>query len=699
MSDEVLEMSNAPRRFRLTIGLRFGLALAASVVVAVVATTISNVVLSTRMTEQAAARELEGLQGRLDQQVAADARRALSLADALAGNTAIQELFAQRDRDGLLRMLLPSFKQLEAAHGVVQMQFHTAPATSFLRLHKPEKFGDDLSAIRQTVIAVNKAGKPAVGLEYGVEGLGIRGVTPVIKDGKQIGSVEIGMSLGDRFFDTFKRGTSADVALFLKSPQGFKRYASTFTADPALSAEQMTAALGGKSAILALAVAGTDQAVVLAPVKDYKGDAIGFSALGIDRGIYLHALSEARQWSFGIGAAVLLLTLAAAMLLSRSITRPLRALTAGMKRLAEGDFTVVPPGLGRSDEVGEVAAAVEMFKERAIEKAARDAEAQEAARARIEEEQKQKVEAAVEAFRSSIEEMLRSVTDNATAMRGNAQAIDQVAAQASGQAVAAAGASRQASESVQTVAAAAEELSASIGEIARQIDRATEVVRAADSRTERSVTEIEGLAAMSERIGAVVGLIQAIAGQTNLLALNATIEAARAGEAGRGFAVVAQEVKALAEQTSKATADITGEVAAIQASTRSAVDAVREVGSAMRQISEVTATIAVAVEQQGGATKEISENAQSAARDNSTLSGNITGVSEAVTQASASAANVLSSTNDLAEQAGRLSNQVTEFFHSLRTGVLDRRKKQDTGYSGPDRRRRGNDNLRPPRAA
>ena len=665
--------TSGQRSLRFSIGLRFALALAASVVIAATATTVSNMILSTRMAEQAANHELQELQSFLTQRFENYGERALSIANTLASNTVVQEQFAKRDRDALIRMLAPTFEQLKTSHGVVQMQFHTAPATSFLRLHKIEKFGDDLSAIRKTVLKVNNAGKPVVGIEYGVEGLGIRGVTPVMADGKQIGSVEVGLSVGDKFFANFKQGTNADVALYLKKGNGFERYASTFATTPPLTDEQMALASSGQSLTAVMQIGASEQMVVLAPVHDYEGATIGFSVLGVDRGALVQTLSEARRWSIAIGVAVLLLTLGLAALLSRSIVRPLRALTAGMNRLADGDFSVVPPGLGRNDEIGEVAAAVETFKHKAIERAKHDAALQEQQRARIEDEQKAKILGAVEAFRSSIEEMLRSVTDKAEHMRVNAHSIDEVASQASGQAASASEASRQASESVQTVAAAAEELSASIGEIARQIDKAKDVVHTADSRTEQSIVEIEGLAAMSERIGDVVVLIQAIAAQTNLLALNATIEAARAGEAGRGFAVVAQEVKALAAQTSKATAEISEEVAAIQSSTKNAVGAVREIGGAMREISEVTGMIAVAIEQQGGATHEISDHAQSAARDNSALSGNISEVSEAVSHASRSAADVFSATNELAEQADRLSHQVADFFDSLRSGVLSRR--------------------------
>ena len=158
------------RAFRFTIGLRFASALAVSVIIAVAATTVSNVMLSTRMTEQAAERELQQLQGFLKQRIEADGEQALALANALATNATVQDLFARRDRDALTKMLEPGFRQLKSLHGVVQMQFHTAPATSFLRLHKLDKFGDDLSKIRKTVVEVNVSGKSVVGLEYGVEG-------------------------------------------------------------------------------------------------------------------------------------------------------------------------------------------------------------------------------------------------------------------------------------------------------------------------------------------------------------------------------------------------------------------------------------------------------------------------------------------------------------------------------------------------
>ena len=221
------------------------------------------------------------------------------------------------------------------------------------------------------------------------------------------------------------------------------------------------------------------------------------------------------------------------------------------------------------------------------------------------------------------------------------------------------------------VASAAEELSASVEEIGRQVRQSAGVVEQAGLRTEKSVAEIESLAAATQRIDGVLNLIQTIAEQTNLLALNATIEAARAGEAGRGFAVVAHEVKALAEQTAKATSEIGQNVGLIQSSTRNAVDAVREIGDAVRDINDVTSNIAGAVGQQDAATREISSNAQSAAQGNETLVANIGSLSEAIGETNKAATSVLTASSDLTATAETLSREVDKFFRNLRADALD----------------------------
>src|SRR6267142_6032105 len=374
----------------------------------------------------------------------------------------------------------------------------------------------------------------------------------------------------------------------------------------------------------------------------------------------------------GLGGLALVLVGIGVMIIARSVARPLSVITATIKRVAEGAEGVEVPHTNRGDEIGALARAIQIFKE-AMDRN-RNLNSQVVTDSRAREERAKHIEASVEQFRGAIGGVLRTVTDNASAMRDTAQSITRVTSDANGRAVAAAGATEQASSNVNAVASAAEELSASVEEIGRQVRQSTGMVEQAGLRTEKSITEIESLAAATQRIDGVLTLIQAIAEQTNLLALNATIEAARAGEAGRGFAVVAHEVKALAGQTAKATAEIGQNVGMIQTSTRNAVDAVREIGNAVRDINEVTSNIAGAVGQQDAATREISANAQLAAHGNVTLVANISSLSDAIGETDKTATSVLSASTELTSTAETLSREVDKFFSNLRADPVDRHR-------------------------
>src|SRR3954453_19550126 len=386
-----------------------------------------------------------------------------------------------------------------------------------------------------------------------------------------------------------------------------------------------------------------------------------------------------RQLSFVLtclGGIALALVIIGVILIARAIARPLAQITAAIKAVAEGGKNVEVPHTSRADEIGALAAAIQIFRQAMDHNRSLNSQVADESRAR--EARGLHIEKSVEDFRQAIGTVVRAVNDSASAMRDNAQSIARVSSDANGRANAAAGATTQASTNVSAVAGATEELSVSVEEIGRQVRQSATAVEQTRRQTEKSIAEIEGLAAATQRIDGVLSLIQAIAEQTNLLALNATIEAARPGDAGRGFAVAAHEVKALAEQTAKATAEIGQNVGLIQTSTKTSVEAVREIGNAVREINEVTSIIASGIEQQDSATREISSNAQLAAQGNGTLVVNINSLSDAIGTTSTAAASVLTASSELTATAETLSREVEKFFRNLRADPLEGARRTGT---------------------
>ena len=387
----------------------------------------------------------------------------------------------------------------------------------------------------------------------------------------------------------------------------------------------------------------------------------------------LTRLLEARIWGFEkaliIDLCIAVLLFAAGGLFTfaavqRGAVRPLMQLTGGMRELAAGNKSIEVVGIGRTDEIGQIAAAVQVFRENMLknEELATEQQAEQARK----EKRQQAIEAIIRDFEQSVAGALGALGAASGQLDGTAKGMSGTATATSRQAKAAAEASEHASSNVQTVAAATEELSASIGEIGRQVTESTRITSQAVEETQRTDKQIQGLAEAAERIGDVVKLINDIAGQTNLLALNATIEAARAGEAGKGFAVVASEVKSLTNQTAKATEEISVKIAEMQSATGDSVRAVQTIGQTIGRINEIATTIASAVEEQGAATKEIARNVQQAASGTTEASSNITGVTEGAGKAGEAATQVLRAAGDLGRQSETLRAQIDRFLASIR---------------------------------
>jgi methyl-accepting chemotaxis protein len=356
----------------------------------------------------------------------------------------------------------------------------------------------------------------------------------------------------------------------------------------------------------------------------------------------------------------------AGLFIGRSVSKPLSAMTAAMMELARGNFAIVLPGLGRRDEIGEIAQAVETFKVNAEQKARDEAEEKIRQDRLAAEQRKADMIRMADSFEGAIGEIVETVSSASTELEASADALTSTAARSQELTTMVEAASEEASANVQSVASATEELTSSVNEISRQVQdsarMASEAVGQAHQTNER-VVELSNAAA---RIGDVVELINTIAGQTNLLALNATIEAARAGEAGRGFAVVASEVKALAQQTAKATGDIGRQIADIQAATGDSVNAIRQISGTIEKLSEISSTIAAAVEEQGAATQEISRNVQQAALGTTQVSAHIADVRQGACETGSASTQVLSAAQSLSGDSNRLKLEVGKFLNSVR---------------------------------
>ncbi|MHC4045064.1 methyl-accepting chemotaxis protein [Bradyrhizobium sp. 23AC] len=367
-----------------------------------------------------------------------------------------------------------------------------------------------------------------------------------------------------------------------------------------------------------------------------------------------------------IGAFTALVLLGSWLLSFLTIARPIRALTVAMDKLAGGDFSVVLPGLGRKDEVGGVAAAVEKFKIVSEQKAREEAEAKIRQDQAAAAQRKAEMSKLADGFEAAIGEIVDTVSSAATELEASASTLTSTAARGQELTTMVAAASEEASTNVQSVASATEELSSSITEISRQVQESARVASEAVSQARTTTDRVGELSKAAARIGDVVELINTIAGQTNLLALNATIEAARAGEAGRGFAVVASEVKALAEQTAKATGEIGQQIASIQTATEHSVGAIRDISDTIEKLSEISSTIAAAVEEQGAATQEISRNVQQAAEGTHQVSSNITDVQHGASETGSASSQVLAAAQSLSGDSNRLKLEVGKFLGTVR---------------------------------
>jgi methyl-accepting chemotaxis protein len=372
-----------------------------------------------------------------------------------------------------------------------------------------------------------------------------------------------------------------------------------------------------------------------------------------------------RHWMLIAFALAFALACGVSALIGRSISQALSAMVRAMIGLAGGNMSVAIPGLGRHDEIGEMAGAVAIFRSNMVDAEQMRAEQSDSGE-RHAQQRKAEMHKLADAFENAVGSIVETVSSAAGKLETSATTLTSAAERSERLASTVAAASEQASASVRSVAASSEGLTSSVGEISRQVQESSRVASAAVGQAQQTNDRVGELSKAAARIGDVVELINSIAAQTNLLALNATIEAARAGDAGRGFAVVASEVKVLAEQTAKATGEISQQIAGIQAATQESVGAIKEIGDTIGTMSDISAAITAAVAEQGAATQEIARNVQQAAQGTSEVTCNIADVQHGAIETGSASSQVHSAARELSRESHRLQQEVSKFVASVR---------------------------------
>ncbi len=633
------------------------------------------------------------------------ARQALSLAQWLAAQPEVQQSFAARDREKLKELTLPVYQACREKLGLSQCQFHLPPATSFLRLHQPEKFGDDLSSFRHTVVQVNREKKPVMGLERGRFGLGIRGVAPVVAEGRHVGSVEFGLDLNPQWLRAFKEQHGLDVAIFVSGEQGFRNLTGV-QAIAGLDQQPLlkTVMESGRPEILEGQQGDRSLLTYVAPLADYAGKNIGVVTVTEDITGDLAGLRRSLYLDLALGAALILAMLGFVYLtLDRLVSRPLarnyqtlrEIITSGdltrrvpMKPVPSQiagqyggmDFTHFGKKVACWQEVGSNAPGAPTCK--ALIEGKYPACAQCPVGKMALNDEVDKLSGWINTFVKQLADIIQNISGNAGGLSAAAGDLDQLSGQMSAgavdisarlQTVAAAAEEmsvnqnnvaatmEQTSGNISMVATAAEEMTATINEIAQRAEAGRGIAASAAQESEQANQRLVQLGQAAQEIDQITRVITDISEQINLLALNATIEAARAGEAGKGFAVVAQEVKSLAQQTAQATDEIKNRVEGIKNSTGSTVEEISRIIQVIGEINDSVAGIAAAVEQQSATTREIAQNVVTASQRVQQVSDNVSQGAQAADEVSRDLAHVN-------QEAGEITNGaqvVREQAHSL----------------------------------
>jgi len=371
----------------------------------------------------------------------------------------------------------------------------------------------------------------------------------------------------------------------------------------------------------------------------------------------------AAEMKLVVGVGVLALGIGVFM--ARNIARPVTQLTGTVSKIADGDLTVEVPGTERNDEIGAMAKAILVLRQHAVEAEGLRREQVEV-RERSERDKLAALQAMADDFEATVKTKLKELDGATAGISKTAHTMVARSERSGGRSMDVGEAASITTDRSALASAATRQLAQAINEITNQVHHSTQIAQQAVENVSHTAAQMDGLTTSVQAISDIVRLINDIAAQTNLLALNATIEAARAGDAGKGFAVVAHEVKDLANQTARATDEIARKVTEVQDSSKTMATSIGGVVEIIRALDEISAAIASAVQQQEASTHEIANNIDEVARQAGTVSQSVRDLSKTSAQACAGTVRVIWSAQSLVGVVQELETEAERFVARVR---------------------------------